>query len=189
MKYSLLFALSLAFFGLTSCDVEQTEEGEMPEMDVDVEEGNMPEYDVEWADVNVNKTTRTVYVPKVVMEKEEIEVPVIDFDMPDDMEGEKEERTLIVEAEVTGQQHELDIEEAYVKDNRILVIAELEREDTEIGEETMRVSDRIVVNAPDLDVKYYIVGDKPEGNFNTQHAYIGSKSEISDKLNGATQIY
>ena len=49
--------------GLAACDVDQTEEGEMPELQV--EEGNMPEYDVETADVDVGTEERTVEVPTV----------------------------------------------------------------------------------------------------------------------------
>ena len=55
--------------GLAACDVDQTEEGEMPE--VRVEGGNMPEYDVETADVDVGTKEETV------------EVPTIDVEMPD----------------------------------------------------------------------------------------------------------
>lgn len=50
-------------FGLAACSVEQTEEGEMP--DVDVEAGEMPEYDVQPADVDVNADTTTVITPDV----------------------------------------------------------------------------------------------------------------------------
>lgn len=60
--------------GLAACDVDQTEEGEMP--DVDVQGGNMPEYDVETADVDVGTEEKTV------------EVPDVDVTMPDDAEGE-----------------------------------------------------------------------------------------------------
>lgn len=55
--------------GLAACDVDQTEEGEMPE--VEVKGGNMPEYDVETADVDVGTEEKTV------------EVPTVDVDMPD----------------------------------------------------------------------------------------------------------
>lgn len=66
--------LGSAALALAACDVDQTEEGELPE--VDVEEGNMPEYDVEGPDVDVGTTTETV------------EVPTVDIDGPDDAEGE-----------------------------------------------------------------------------------------------------
>ncbi len=52
-----------ALLGLSACDVDQTEEGSMPE--VDVEGGNLPEYDVEPADVDIDTGTTTVEVPTV----------------------------------------------------------------------------------------------------------------------------
>lgn len=69
---SLLLVPAVAGFALSGCDIDQTQEGEMP--DVEVEGGEMPEYDVETADVDVGTTKDTV-----VMEK-----PVVDVDMPDD---------------------------------------------------------------------------------------------------------
>jgi len=60
-------------------EVEQTEEGEMPDIDVDAEAGEMPEYDVEGPDVDVETVEKTV------------EVPVVDVEMPDDAEAEAEE--------------------------------------------------------------------------------------------------
>jgi len=73
-KFVTTTLLAAAGLSLAACDVDQTEEGEMPEMSV--EEGNMPEYDVETADVDVGT------------EEETIEVPTLDVDGPDDAEGE-----------------------------------------------------------------------------------------------------
>jgi hypothetical protein len=58
-----LFAAALMGLSLAACSVEQTEEGEMPE--VEVEEGKLPEYDVDAADVDVNVDTAKVPVPDV----------------------------------------------------------------------------------------------------------------------------
>ncbi len=66
--------LATTTLGLAACDVDQTEEGEMPE--VSVEGGNMPEFDVETADVDIGTEETTV------------EVPTLDVEMPDDAEGE-----------------------------------------------------------------------------------------------------
>ena len=49
--------------GLAACDVDQTKEGEMPE--VEVKDGQLPEYDVETADVDVGTKETTVEVPDV----------------------------------------------------------------------------------------------------------------------------
>jgi hypothetical protein len=55
--------------GLAACDVDQTQEGELP--DVEVTGGQMPEYDVETADIDVGTKEETV------------EVPDVDITMPD----------------------------------------------------------------------------------------------------------
>ena len=56
-------------FGLSACDVDQTEEGELPE----VEGGNLPEYDVEPAEVDVDTKEVTVEVPTVDVEVDDAE--------------------------------------------------------------------------------------------------------------------
>lgn len=61
-----LFALVAApavALAMTACTAQQTEEGEMP--DIEVEEGNLPEYDIDAADVNVGLDTTQVTVPDV----------------------------------------------------------------------------------------------------------------------------
>lgn len=68
MSFILLLALLTVF--ATGCRVRQTEEGEMPDVDVSAEGGKLPEYDVDAADVDV-KT-----------EKREITVPDVDVNMP-----------------------------------------------------------------------------------------------------------
>lgn len=62
-------ALAATTVGLAACDVEQTEEGEMPEMDV--EAGNAPEYDVDAAEVEATPTTEEVEVPSLDVDVEE----------------------------------------------------------------------------------------------------------------------
>jgi hypothetical protein len=73
MKRNLALLMAATFL-VWGCDVDQTEEGEMP--DVDVQGGNLPEYDVEGPDVDVGTREETVTVPD------------IDVDMPDDDEME-----------------------------------------------------------------------------------------------------
>ena len=53
-----LFAAPLFALGIAACDVDQTEEGDMP--DIEVEEGELPAYDVQPADVDINQDTVTV---------------------------------------------------------------------------------------------------------------------------------
>ena len=187
-------ALPLLFlFALTTaCDVDQTQEGELPEVDIDVdtEEGQLPAYDVDWADVDVETTTRMVEVPRVRVEmvEEAVEVPVLDVDWPDEY-GEAEETTFMVEADV-DQEAELDIEEIYTTGNRMVVLARLEKEGEMLENgQLMRVSDQVMVNAPDMDVRYYIIGDRPEGMTNSRYRYIGDRSEIADMLADGRSIY
>lgn len=63
-----------AVFLLGACDVDQVDEGEMPE--VQVEEGELPEYDIDGPEVDVRMNTDTVVV----------ETPEIDINLPDDTE-------------------------------------------------------------------------------------------------------
>ncbi len=70
----------------TLIDVDQTEPGKMPDVDVaiDAEAGKIPEYDVDTGEVEVGTETETVLVPEVVMVEEEVEVPTVDVEEPED---------------------------------------------------------------------------------------------------------
>ena len=70
-----ILMVALLAFPLVGCNVRQTEEGEMP--DVEVKGGELPEYDVSTADVDV-KTKETT-----------IEVPTIDVQSPSENEAEE----------------------------------------------------------------------------------------------------
>ena len=71
MKKVVLPLLMLAL--VSSCNIKKEEQGELPEVDVDIdaEAGNLPEYDVDWASIDVGTTTKTVTVPKVMIVTEE----------------------------------------------------------------------------------------------------------------------
>ena len=62
-RIAAMFMAPVVAFGLSACTVDQTEEGEVP--DVEVEGGQLPEYDVDAADVDVGTDTTTVVVPDV----------------------------------------------------------------------------------------------------------------------------
>ncbi len=175
---------------VSSCNIKKEEKGELPEVDVDVsaDSGELPEYDVNWADIDVGTTTKTVKVPKpmIVMEEEEVEVPVIDFDMPGE---DKEQRTIMVEAEVSDSEHNLDIQEIRATENRLYVISKLEKLDTDLGEQKMRIQDQVELNAPDLDVKHIIVGEKADNILNNQYKYVNSMNDLDDKIKNAKVIY
>lgn len=108
-----LLVVPFAALSLAACDVRQTEEGELPDVevdagelpeyevtkteegrypDVDVEGGNMPEYDVEMADVDVGTETKVIEVPEVTMKKKTVEVPDVDITMPDDKKDADEKK-------------------------------------------------------------------------------------------------
>lgn len=76
MSFILLLALLTVF--ATGCRVRQTEEGELPDVDVSAEGGKVPEYDVDAADVDV--TT----------EKREVTVPDVDVNMPGEEKADDE---------------------------------------------------------------------------------------------------
>ena len=78
-KFGVLMAALTMVVALGACSVEQTEEGEMPE--VNVEGGNMPEYDVDPVDVEITTETATVTVPDVDVSTETREVTVPDVNV------------------------------------------------------------------------------------------------------------
>ncbi|RIV88135.1 hypothetical protein D2V17_08060 [Aurantiacibacter xanthus] len=76
MRKLMSFALvGTAAMGLAACDVEQTKEGDMPEVDVDVKEGSLPEYDVDTPDVDVKMEEKTVEVPTVEVDEADAGAP------------------------------------------------------------------------------------------------------------------
>ena len=191
MKKNLIITGALVLsLAMTSCDLKKKGDLELPEVDVDVttEEGNIPEYEVDWMDVDVRTTTKMVEVPKVVvvMEEEEVEVPVIDFDMPGE---DKMERTLLVETEVYENGAYLEIKQIRADNNKLYVIAELEENDDNLNGKKMRISDQVELNAPDLDVKYIIVGDRPNRKFNNTNTYVKSMNDLDDRVKNAKVIY
>lgn len=191
MKLNTYLILSCLALAMVGCKVEKKENGELPELDVDVtaDAGELPEYDVDWANVEVGTTTKTVEIPKVVviMEEEEVEVPYIDVEMPEG--SEKEERTIMVEAEVSEKEHDLMIQEIWVKDGKLWVISKLEEMEQNLGEQKMRISDQVTINAPELDEKHYIVGKRPYGIFNQRYKYVENMEELTKDRDNVKVIY
>lgn len=170
--------------------MEKEKSGELPEVDVDVdaESGELPEYDVNWADIDVGTKTRMVEVPKVVvvMEEEEVEVPYLDVDMPGE---DKYERTLMVEAEVSETEHDIEIQEIRASNKRLYVISKLEKMETSLGDKTVRIQDQVDINAPDLDVKHIIIGNKVDRVFNNNYTYVNSMDSLGEAVKNAEVIY
>lgn len=76
IKSITILAAALPAMFLCNCKVKQTEEGKLPDVDVDVEKGKLPEVEVETADVEVKK------------KKVEVTVPDVDIEMPDEKDDE-----------------------------------------------------------------------------------------------------
>ncbi|MEJ2256661.1 MAG: hypothetical protein P8X98_06580 [Woeseiaceae bacterium] len=75
--------------------------------------------------------------------------------MPDDGEG--TERSIVVEIEATGTKPQLEIESVYATERRLFVVSELEEADTRLEGERVRFSDRLMLHAPDLEVRHIII--------------------------------
>jgi hypothetical protein len=67
-KIMTILAVPAVAFAFAACDVDQTQEGDMP--DVDVEEGQLPEFEVDGPDVDIGEDTITV--------------PTVDVDVPEE---------------------------------------------------------------------------------------------------------
>ncbi len=63
-KTATLSAVAIAsLFALSACKVDQTQEAELPKVEVATEGGQLPKYDVETADVTVGTREATIEVP------------------------------------------------------------------------------------------------------------------------------
>lgn len=186
----LIAAIILLAFTM-SCTVEKTEEGELPEVEVNTESGKLPKYKVDWANVKVSTRTKTIEVPKVVIvkEKKQVEVPYIEFNGPDGDATKVRERTIRMEVEVDDESHDLEIKQIYANDDALYVVAELTPTGTDLQGETVRISDQVVINAPKSDIEYLVIGKRPDGFFNTQYEFIDSKEELVNELDGAKMIF
>lgn len=189
MNRFILIAITAALTG--ACDVDQTQAGALPDVDVEVDAdaGALPEYDVDWMDVDIGTTEKTIEVPKlvVVMEEETVSVPVIDVNMPD--AGEKIERTLTVDAEVPHGGYELEIDKIYAANGRLYVVAVLNETEPDAPVQKVRVADRVVLNAPDTDVRYIIVGERPDGVDNARYDFVADMSALPEAVRNGRVIY
>jgi hypothetical protein len=77
MKTIIKVLVGASCFAMAACDVDQTKEGDMPEVDVNASGGQLPEFNVEGPDVNVGTENKTV------------QVPTVDVDVPAENENEK----------------------------------------------------------------------------------------------------
>ncbi len=81
-----IVAIVVIAAGVYMVDVDQTEQGSMPDVDVSVEGGNMPEFEAETGSVDVTTEEETVTVPdvEITTEEETITVPDVNVTPPSD---------------------------------------------------------------------------------------------------------
>jgi uncharacterized lipoprotein len=65
MKKILIVLAAASGLGLAACDVDQTKNAQLPDVDVNVSGGQAPEYNVTGPEVNVGMENKTVQVPDV----------------------------------------------------------------------------------------------------------------------------
>ncbi len=186
LKKVIPLSLMVLAASLASCQIEKEQAARLPE--VNIEPGRLPEYDIKGPDVKVGVTKRTVTVPKVIVVQEEqtVEVPYIDVDLPG---VERKERTITAEVEAPSAGYNLEIQDVYAANNELWVVSRLEEENPNAPKATVRVSDRIVLNAPDIPVRQYIIGERPNGSFNEQYTFINSREQIDSQLASGKQLY
>jgi hypothetical protein len=72
MKTMIKVLVGASCFAIAACDVDQTQEGNLPDVDINASGGQLPEFNVEGPDVNVGTENKTV------------QVPTVDVDVPDE---------------------------------------------------------------------------------------------------------
>ena len=187
---TLTFVAALAL--MTGCDVDQTQEGELPDVDIDVQEGALPAYDVDVVDVDVGMKTKTVEVPKVAVyfEEEEVEVPYIDATWPNEERyKQRKDVTITAKAVVLNQNHELKIAEVYVAGDELIVISKIVTVARGgVSGREFPVQDTIVVKAPNLDVNHYLITDI-EGIDSDDLEIIRMKTDIDIDWDNARSLF
>lgn len=175
-------------------EVVQTEEGELPSVDVDAEGGQMPEFDVELADVDVGTTTETVEVPKVklVVEEEEVEVPYIDVDMPNESpDNQKVRQQIMASVKTPNPGYELTIQKVYMIDDEITVISKLTEGNVQRAEGQGVAHDAIVINAPEADINHYVIStvEGLEGNNEDDYEFVRNAKSLEKEMDEGSIIY
>ncbi|MFZ5962285.1 hypothetical protein ACOXXX_04975 [Thalassococcus sp. BH17M4-6] len=83
-----IVAVLVIVFGFYMVDVDVTDEGALPDVDVSVDGGEMPELDADVGSVDVGTETEQVTVPDVDVdvstEEADVEVPTISVNPPED---------------------------------------------------------------------------------------------------------
>jgi hypothetical protein len=65
MKKIIILLAAASGLGLAACDVDQTKNAQLPDVDLNVSGGQAPEFNVTGPEVNVGMENKTVQVPDV----------------------------------------------------------------------------------------------------------------------------
>jgi len=65
MKNAAKILLGVSLLGIAACDVDQTKEGKLPDVDVNASGGQLPEFNVQGPEVSVGTENKTIEVPTV----------------------------------------------------------------------------------------------------------------------------
>ena len=65
MKKTIIILAGVSCLGLAACDVDKTDSGSMPDVDVNASGGDLPNYNVTGPDVDVGTENTTVQVPTI----------------------------------------------------------------------------------------------------------------------------
>jgi hypothetical protein len=74
---AVIILVVIVLFATGFWSINQTREGELPDVKVSAEGGQLPAFDADSKEVVVGTTPTTVEVPKVETEKTTIDVPVV----------------------------------------------------------------------------------------------------------------
>ena len=181
----------LSFVMVIGCAVDQTQEARAPDVDVEVDAGRWPQYKVNWADIDVGTSERTITVPVVRIEKEtrKITVPFIDINLPGARE--RDEQAISIDVDVPHAGYELQITEVRASGDDLWVIGTLRETGTRAAQVLTRLSDRVVINAPeDLDIRRVVVGERPASADNEHLRFIESMDDLDRVIpDGARLLY
>lgn len=172
--------------------VVQTQEGEMPEVDIDAEAGNWPEYDIDWADVDAGLATTTVTVPEVniTYEEEEVTVPYVNIDWPGEEETERQVVNIAVRTPNDG--YEAKIEEIHLLDGTLHILARVEAGDDQSTASGIRPmqEDMAVMDAPaDVEKQIYVYGDLSDVAMPASYEKIDSPRAFREQTRDGERIY
>lgn len=158
---------------------------------VDAEGGRSPQYSEDWADVDVRTSERTITVPivKVETETRQVTVPHLDINPPG-ARG-RAQHVLSIEVTVPHPGYELQVVEIRASGDDLWVIGRLRETAPPSAHVVTRLSDRVAVNAPqDLDIRKFVVGERPDRIDNTHLRFIESMDRLEQIIpDGARVLY